>query len=135
MQQIERFLGFAFASADLLVELSALGHVQTAIGAAKGLTGFAEAELKGRSWRDIVAAADHAMVESAVASLSDGVRRGPLTVEFAHAGRIVQFSLFRLPGTPGISCAVSAGASMVARPDTDTAGYQARETFETLAED
>lgn len=134
MQQLQRFLGFAFASADLLLELSPLGHVQSALGAAKALTGLGEAEIKGRSWRDLAAPADHAMIESALSSLSEGVRRGPLTVELAN-GRRVQLSLFRMPGAAGIACALSAGASMVARPETDAAGYQSRETFETLAED
>jgi EAL domain-containing protein (putative c-di-GMP-specific phosphodiesterase class I) len=135
MQQIQRYLGFAFASADLLLELSPLGHVQVAIGAAKALTGKVEAELKGRSWRDLVAPADHAMLESTLASLSDGVRRGPLTVELGQSGRMVLFSICRLPGAGAISCALSSGGSTIARPETDIAGYQSREGFESLAED
>lgn len=134
MPQIERFLGFAFASADLLAELNPAGRVVAAVGATKALTGISESEVAGKSWQDLIAPADHAMVEAVLISLTDGVRRGPLTVELIPSGRTAHLNVFRLPGSKALSCALSA-APAPPRPECGPDGYQARDGFEAMAED
>ena len=49
-KQRDRFLAFAFASADLFVEVGADERVAFTIGAAKGLTGSSDQGLLGRHW-------------------------------------------------------------------------------------
>ena len=50
----QRLLGFAFASADLLLELAPDGRIALAIGASEALSGSAETDLVGRAWRDFI---------------------------------------------------------------------------------
>lgn len=135
MQQIQRYLGLAFASADLLIELTPLGHVTVALGATKSLTGFSDAEIMGKSWRDLVTPGDHAMVEAVITGLGDGARRGPVTVELLHGRKTVQMSLFRLPGSNVLSVGLARGGAISRTAECDTAGYQSREHFETMAQD
>ena len=73
-----RFLGLAFASADLLLEIDPdMGVVTFAAGAGRRLAGESDASLIGRAWRDLVAAADVEVAEALIMGLDDGERRGP----------------------------------------------------------
>ncbi|MEX0583618.1 MAG: PAS domain S-box protein, partial [Sneathiella sp.] len=60
----ERFVAFSFAAADLLIELDENGIVVFASGAAKGITGYEMADLKGVAFTDVVAQQDKAVVAS-----------------------------------------------------------------------
>lgn len=108
-----RFLGFAFASADLLFELDAKGRIGFAMGAVRELLGAGEAELIGRSWRELVAEADHPVIDEFLSGLSAGVRAGPVgfrlrRLDGADASPRVSLSAFRLGELGGaISCALS----------------------------
>ena len=108
-----RYLGFAFASADLLFELEGDGRIGFAMGAAREALGAGEEALKGRGWRDIVAEDDHAAVETFLAGLSDGERAGPVAISLRRLDhpeqtRRARLSAFRL-GQLGasVSCAVT----------------------------
>ena len=73
-----RLVGFAFASADLLMEVAASGTIPFAMGASEALSGSSETALVGRAWRDFVDPADHAMLASFFMGLEPGTRAGPL---------------------------------------------------------
>jgi EAL domain-containing protein (putative c-di-GMP-specific phosphodiesterase class I) len=121
-----RLLGFAFANADLLLEISAEGEIALALGASEALSGSSETALTGRAWRDFIEPADAPMIEALFDGLEPGQRAGPVTVRLDGA-RAAAFSAFRLPGNgDAISCAL-ARASADGAPAAG--GLQDQESF------
>jgi PAS domain S-box-containing protein len=111
----QRLLGFAFASADLLMELSASGEIAFAIGASEALSGSPEAALVGHSWRDFIDPQDRPMLEALFDSLEEGRRAGPVVVRLAArrdgVERAASLCVFRLPdNNDAISCSLSRAA-------------------------
>ena len=124
-----RLLGFAFANADLLLEISQDGSIAVAIGASEALSGAQETELVGRAWRDFIDVRDRTMVQALLEGLTDGMRGGPLVVTLASSGgdeRAATMSAFRLPGNDGaISCTFSRAAGGQHHGLHDHAGLEA----------
>jgi len=79
-EQRDRFLAFAFAGADLMLEVDAHGRIQYALGAAKGLTGSADDGLTGKNVSEIFAPRDRGLVASLRTRAKVGVRFGPILV-------------------------------------------------------
>ena len=52
-EQRDRFLAYAFASADLFIEISPNGKITFATGAVKSLTGIDPETLMGKKWLTI----------------------------------------------------------------------------------
>ncbi len=108
-----RFLGFAFASADLLLEIDPEGKVVFLMGATQRVLGMDQATAMGKSWRELFAAHDHDLVEALIAGLGSADRRGPIRIELPLPGgrtmrRFGAFSACRLPQVaPNISCVVA----------------------------
>jgi len=129
-----RFLGFAFASADLLVEIAPDERITFAIGAANTLTGSSERALMGQSWRDFVDAADQPLIEALFAGLEDGARQGPVLARLAQgadgAARAFGISVCRLPQNGDvISCALTRAKPIAGAP---AGGLLDRDAFETI---
>ena len=96
-----RLLSFAFASADLFMEVGDDGAVKFALGAAQKVCGRPESDLLGGSWRDVVASPDHFMVEAMLASLGQAERRGPVSVRVARPrSRVPLCWVRKLPRRP-----------------------------------
>jgi EAL domain-containing protein (putative c-di-GMP-specific phosphodiesterase class I) len=129
-----RLLGFAFATADLLMEIAPTGEIAFAMGAGAALSGSAETALVGRPWRDFVDAGEHAMVEALFDGLECGLRGGPVVIRLAaggdHIERAASLSVFRLPENGGaLSCALSVASSgQLPKPGT----LHDRRSFEEL---
>jgi EAL domain-containing protein (putative c-di-GMP-specific phosphodiesterase class I) len=108
-----RYLGFAFASADLLFELDSSGVVAFAVGAARQVAGMDLDAITGSAWRDLVAEEDQGIVEALLGSLEPGDRRGPVRVALnPKPGRVLKrygaLCACRLPQMdPYISCALT----------------------------
>jgi EAL domain-containing protein (putative c-di-GMP-specific phosphodiesterase class I) len=107
-----RFLGLAFATADLLFEVDAGGLVTFVAGAVESLGGTTSRALTGQSWQALAAPADRPLGEALIAGVGDGERRGPILVRLAadHQGkpRYAHLSAFRMPGGEGrVSCALA----------------------------
>jgi EAL domain-containing protein (putative c-di-GMP-specific phosphodiesterase class I)/GGDEF domain-containing protein len=108
-----RFLGFAFACADLLLEFTPTGEITLALGATKHLLGVDPTAIVGQSWRAFVSEQDAAMVAAFLGSLGSGDRRGPIRIALKPTGarklkRFVALSACSLPQlAPRISCAMS----------------------------
>jgi hypothetical protein len=81
-----RRLGLAFASADLLVEVSPEGKIEFAVGAAAILGGYGERVLIGRGWREFVDPRDQGPVESLFLGIEDAARQGPIVARLAGSG-------------------------------------------------
>jgi EAL domain-containing protein (putative c-di-GMP-specific phosphodiesterase class I) len=112
-----RLLGFAFASADLLLEIAASGKIALAVGAGEALSGSSETALIGRAWRDFIEPVDAPMIEALFEGLETGQRAGPVTVRLRGGSRAAAFSAFRLPGNGGaISCALTRASADAAPP-------------------
>lgn len=79
-QQRDRFLAFAFASADLFLEVTPSGTISFTLGAAKGLTGIEDTDLAGKNWLELFAPAEQAKLEHLQSETIPGRRRGPLIV-------------------------------------------------------
>lgn len=112
MRALTRFLGFAFASADLLLEADR-NHLKItfALGAARMMLGRDEASLVGTPLMELVAESDRGMVRAMLGGLVPGARCGPSLVRLAgrqgQDGRPALLSACTLPELKGlVSCAL-----------------------------
>ncbi|HEX9466459.1 MAG TPA: EAL domain-containing protein [Alphaproteobacteria bacterium] len=82
-QERDRFVAFAFAAADLLLEVDAEGRIGYAAGALKSLTHHDAASLTGRAFTELLCDSDRALAKVLLASLKDGGRLSPMLVKLA----------------------------------------------------
>lgn len=79
--QRDRFLGFAFAGADMLLEVDTNNYtVLYSVGAVKGVTGTDDSQLNGSDFLQLFAARDHALVKALKNRARIGQRFGPVLV-------------------------------------------------------
>jgi EAL domain-containing protein (putative c-di-GMP-specific phosphodiesterase class I) len=115
-QPAQRYLAFAFASADLLFEIDAAGVIGFAMGATTGLTALKDAELVGRNWGELVLDGDKPLLQRLIAELKPGTRCGPILVALALPGREGgarrgTFCAFRMPDSDGhVACTLTQAA-------------------------
>jgi len=102
--QRDRFVAFAFAAADVLLEVDAEQIVHYAGGAINSLTGQSPQRLVGASCLDLVSAADRAFVKAALGIASRRKRFGPVNVRLTG-------------GLCGPVLVALYGASLPQRPD------------------
>lgn len=76
----DRFLAFAFASADLLLEVNEKKVISFVAGATKKITGTDPEKLQELPWLDLFVENDRAMVSSLQARAKHGKRFGPVLV-------------------------------------------------------
>ncbi|HYE50178.1 MAG TPA: EAL domain-containing protein [Azospirillaceae bacterium] len=140
----DRFVGFAFAAADVLIETDTAGIIGYAAGAVEALTGRTGAALKGTDVAELAAERDRPIVRAMVRSLARAPRLNPLPVELCHqgGGQVIlggcrlpsragklQICLFRLP--PSVAAAV--GGAEAVDPDT-LSGLPGPDAFAGLVE-
>lgn len=75
-----RFLAFAFAAADLLIEVDAALRIRFAVGAADGLAGRGVAALAGSDFLALFSAGDRAVIVAAVKRLGARSRMEPVAL-------------------------------------------------------
>ncbi|MFZ0266730.1 EAL domain-containing protein [Caulobacter sp.] len=127
-----RLLGLAFASADLLLEVEN-GRVTLALGAVQRILGQDERTVMGCTWRDLFAPADRPLIDAATDVMSDGQRRGPVTVGMAgDASRHVHLTMRALPDNGG-RISVSVTSAPAPSGQMDEMGLRSREVFEDIA--
>lgn len=118
---VSRFVAFAFAGADLLLELDPERRIAFALGATTGLSAMGEQELAGTRWLDLFDAAEHGFVAALIDALQPGSRCGPVLVRLAmpgEAGRPREgfLNACRLPMRPdAVACTLSR-VSLAAAP-------------------
>src|SRR5579863_4804922 len=103
-QDRDRFVAFAFASADLLIELSPDFRVDKAQGAVKSLWGRDQQAIVGRPLFDLVAKRDRAMLRHLAKQLPKSGRLDPVTVHLDHPSGVLPAVLMgccALPSVPG----------------------------------
>jgi EAL domain-containing protein (putative c-di-GMP-specific phosphodiesterase class I) len=79
----DRFVAFAFASADLLLEVDAEGRICFAAGAAQRLCGRTPQELLSQSFNSLICVEDRPVASAVLASIRLGGRFAPLLVRLA----------------------------------------------------
>ena len=131
---LSRFVGFAFASADLLIEIAPDGRIAFAAGAAEALSGSPDSQLVGRLWSDFIDDYDRCMAEALFRGLKAGLRGGPVVVRLAQSDgeteRAAALCAFRLPQNEGaISCALTRAAPP---PRTADRGLHSKDSFEQV---
>ena len=138
----KRLLGFAFASADLLVELTPQGVVAMALGSGPSATTGPET-FQNRPFTDRLTRASAAALSSRLEGLKPGARLGPLEITLdcgEGRERRAAFSAFLLPElAPNASCSIRyegpafavAPAEPILTPDALLA--RARDVLQTAA--
>ena len=111
-----RLLGFAFAIADLLLEVAPSGKITFAVGSASVLSGDGERQLIGRTFMDYIEPDDQDLVWALINGSEGGQRQGPavarLAVGAAKEARAFAISICKLPQNDGaVSCALSRAAA------------------------
>ncbi len=93
----DRFVGFAFSAAELLLELNEKLVVRYAAGALRNMTGLESGNLIGKSFLDLIAEDDRAVVTFALKQIEEGGRLDPLKIRLAAADRTAVLGACRLP--------------------------------------
>ncbi len=81
----ERFVAFAFCSADILLELNSAQQVSFVGGAVEPLTGYSDRELIGRNLLDLVEPDERRVLHELLRCVADGHRLHPKLVRLAGA--------------------------------------------------
>jgi EAL domain-containing protein (putative c-di-GMP-specific phosphodiesterase class I) len=101
----DRFMAFAFAGADLLVEATADGTIRFATGAFRERLGIAPEDAVGRHLRTLVATSDHVGLDLALSGLVTRGRLQPMVVRLNDAARTpTTFAAIVVPSTPPRIC-------------------------------
>ncbi len=79
-EQRDRFLAFAFAASDLLLEIGDDSMIRYAVGATNQLLGGPPASVIGRGWLDLFVEEDRPLLVAKIGSLVPGKRCGPVLV-------------------------------------------------------
>ncbi|WP_186818154.1 PAS domain-containing protein, partial [Skermanella aerolata] len=143
-RQLHRFVSFAFAVADLLIEVDEKGTICFVLGAASGLTHQGDEAWLGKPWLELFHPDDRALVQATAASLTAGARCGTLPVRLAGSGsadegRQALLNACRLPGNGNrLSCALSAASptgsdNPTAKPRDPESGLLDPASFATAA--
>lgn len=109
--QLERILGLAFTSADLLFEIGPDGRIATVFGASRALLGGEEAEWRNWHWSALFDSADHVLIQAALEALCTVGQRRTLEVHLAprqdRPARRGRLSISRvLQSSQNLSCAL-----------------------------
>lgn len=83
-EERDRFLAFAFAGADLLIELDAEGRMSFIAGGYQALTGADPKTDNNRSLLDAVKLPERVMLERSLHQLQKRKRIGPIQIQFEH---------------------------------------------------
>ncbi len=103
-QDRDRFVAYAFAAADLLIELGANGLIQEARGAVQTVCGYEPNGVIGATLPDLVAEEDRRIVRRALTTLGNSGRLDPTALRILHkSGRRLHVLLggCALPTVPG----------------------------------
>ena len=105
LNQKDRFLAFAFAASDLLVEAGPDGIIGFAAGAFRARFGLAPESFNGRHLRTLFAAADHLTLELAISTVGLRGRLTPMVLRLSDpAATPMIVSGLTMPHAPGRLC-------------------------------
>ncbi len=118
-EAVPRYLGYIFASSDLVFEIHQSGRVHNVMGAASLLTGRDPSALEGQPWPELFPQQDRDLVQHLLDAMRPGERKGPIRIKLTKTGLgsgespFMGLSIFQAaPGKP-----VSASLSLSSTPD------------------
>lgn len=137
----DRHVAFAFAAADLLIEVQVDGRITAASGAARAILGLDPRQLVDRPVETLVAAADQAVARRLLRHIQQVGRIDPTALRLARVDGSLSQVLFggcRLPNLAGsvflsVTLLTSVLASMQQERD-DATGLLTREALEQMAQ-
>lgn len=118
---VARFLGFAFANADVLIEVDARGTIGFAAGALQNLLGITDTDLIGQPIDRVVAAGDRGLVRRLLRTAGSNRRLQPRAVSLA-GGVQANLSGYRLGRSPNVQLTLTrleSGAGSTTQPARD----------------
>ena len=95
--QRDQFLAFAFASADLLLEIDGDGKVKSSFGACNNLLGVNDKDIIGENWLDHFIYTDQSYIFDLKKKITPGLRLGPVFVTLNHKRNRALFSAIQMP--------------------------------------
>jgi EAL domain-containing protein (putative c-di-GMP-specific phosphodiesterase class I) len=130
MSDIARFLGFAFANADLLIEVDGGGKIVFATGAVGDFVKDTKTPLVGQFAARLFQPSEGAKFATLTHALAAGGRAGPFKLKLA-SGAEVALAMFRLSQNGGnVSCTLATPGTRVAAGGGDPkTGLSEREGF------
>lgn len=108
----DRFVAFAFAGADLLLEVAKGGRILFAAGAAKALAGIDAGQLIGKALVSLLVEHDRRVLEEVLKRVINDGRADPVTIGFAQGENIVH-AIFRGCSLPGKSDSIYFAVSAI----------------------
>ncbi|CAO3430643.1 EAL domain-containing protein [Azospirillum doebereinerae] len=118
---VARFLGFAFANADVLVEVDARGLIGFAAGALQHVLGTTDAALVGQPVDGLIAPGDRGLVRRLLRTVGANARLEPRVVALA-GGAPVTLAGYRLGRSPNVQLTltrIESGAKIAPLPVRD----------------
>lgn len=131
----KRFIGFAFANADFLIEVDDAGKVSFAMGAASDFG--APSSLIGRDASLLFPPGDAMKFASRAKALKMGDRAAPFQLRLVN-GAMATAGMFRLPDSRSVSCTLSKAGARVAAVEAKedpATGLALRDSFLAAAEE
>ncbi|WP_049974373.1 EAL domain-containing protein [Azospirillum sp. B4] len=110
MKRTRRYLGFAFANADLLLEVDPQGLIHFAAGACLALIGVGDADLVGQTLFDHLAPADQALARRFLATLGENSRATPRLIRLVRrdgVALVCTMTAYRMQDTPLVNITLS----------------------------
>ncbi len=125
-----RFVTFAFACADLLVETDGAGRIMFAAGAAQLFAGLPAEELVGRDVRELVAPSDRRLIRRLLDRVLAGGRVGPVWVRSARGDLEAAIRALAAPGNGRVAVAFADIRPAAGEPGTGPHGLLDRQALE-----
>lgn len=128
MHKTARYLGFAFANSDLLLEVGRDGVIRFIAGAVQALTGRPDDELLDRPLADILAPADGRLVLRMLASLGENERLEPRLIQICHptAGEVpCIMGAYQIAGRQSVNVTFARVAARDTSPDAGPVTHDA----------
>ena len=111
----ERFIAFAFAAGDLMLEIAHDGHVIFAAGQLKSLTGHDEKSITDADWLTLFAKKSHGDLRALLKGVQKAGKLGPIMTALRHKdSEILQQAIvmgMTLPNSPHIYLSINARPS------------------------
>ncbi len=100
-EQRDRFLAFAFSSADLFVEVSEEGRITHAYGAAKGISGIDEKTLLTKRLPELFSVYEQSSIIHTLERAKPGMRVGPMLINMTDGAgtRKAIMTAIKMPGS------------------------------------
>ncbi|WP_420346136.1 EAL domain-containing protein [Pelagibius sp.] len=121
--QRDRFLAFAFAASDLLLEVGDDSLIRYALGATSQLLGRSPQEMIGLGWLDLFAPEDRPILVAKIGGLTAGKRCGPVLTTMITAGPAAEEAARDAAGAPSGAAGIKVVFNACRIPDHEEVVY------------